>query len=326
MDTKRQDVSPVDVSFIIVSWNAKRHLLNCLKSLERTGNGYTSEVIVVDNASSDGSAQAVREQFPHVLLIENTSNAGFAAANNIGLRQARGRYWCLVNSDVEVLDGCVPTLIREIERHPGIGMLGPQLLEGDGRIQISCWGFPSLWNIFCCALLLDKLFPRLPLFNGYELRHFQKNEFRKVDILGGAFWFARREAVQKVGPLDEGFFMYGEDMDWCRRFWKNGWQIWFCPNARAIHYGGASSANAPVRFYLEMQRANLQYWKKHHGGAARVAIHLIYCLHHLVRIGGHCGGMILRVDGRKDHRFKMQRSLACLAWLLHLPVPAASTA
>jgi hypothetical protein len=113
--------------------------------------------------------------------------------------------------------------------------------------------------------------------------------------------------------------MYGEDMDWCKRFWQKGWQIRFYPRARAIHYGGASSGNAPVRFFIEMQRANLQYWKKHHSGAALLAIYFVYGLHHLVRIGGHFGAMLVRSGTRAEHRFKMQRSLACLAWLLRAP-------
>jgi GT2 family glycosyltransferase len=309
----------IEISFIIVSWNAKGHLLKCLDSLTRTEKGYTGEIIVVDNASTDGSPQAVRERFPGVVLVENAENLGFARANNAGLQMARGRYLCLINSDVELLEGCVATLLREMEREPKLGMIGPLLLEADGRTQISCWGFPSLWNMFCCALALDGLFPSTALFNGYQMRHFKKDEARNVDILGGAFWLTLREAVQEVGPLDEGFFMYGEDMDWCKRFWEKGWPIRFCPKARAIHYGGASSANAPIRFYIEMLRANLQYWRKHHSGAAWLAIYFVYGLHHLVRIGGHFGASLVRAKKRAEHRFKTQRSLACLAWLLRTP-------
>jgi GT2 family glycosyltransferase len=198
-------------------------------------------------------------------------------------------------------------------------MMGPLLLEADGKTQISCWGFPSLWNMFCSALALDRVFANSALFNGYQMRHFKKNEARDVDILGGAFWLTRREAVQQVGTLDEGFFMYGEDMDWCKRFWQAGWRIRFEPKARAIHYGGASSANAPVRFYIEMQRANLQYWKKHHSALACLAIYCIYALYHITRIGGHFGATLVRAKRRAEHRFKTQRSLACLTWLLRAP-------
>jgi len=306
----------VDVSFIIVSWNARSYLLKCLASLRATGNGYTSEIFVVDNASTDGSQEAVRQQFPEVILIENAGNLGFARANNVALARAKGRFLCLVNSDVEVFENCVQNLIGVMQNLPKIGMLGPKLLEADGKTQTSCWGFPGLWNMFCCALYLDKLFPNQPLLNGYELRHQNRGELRAVDILGGAFWFARREAVASVGGLDEQFFMYGEDMDWCKRFWQNGWEIWYCPGAVAVHYGGASSANAPTRFYVEMQRANLQYWKKHHSWTARVLIRLIYFLHHMVRVGGHFAGMLVRLSRRQEHWFKLRRSLACLGWLV----------
>ena len=321
-----QDSQVVDVSFIIVSWNAKAYLLKCLKSLAATERGYTSEVIVVDNASSDGSVQAVKENFPRVRVVQLSYNAGFARANNVGMQIAQGRYWCLVNSDVEVLDDCMPALLREMAAQPEVGMIGPLLLEADGRTQISCWGFPSLWNMFCCALALDRLFPGSAWSNGYQMRHFQRDTARSVDILGGAFWLTRREAVLKVGPLDEGYFMYGEDMDWCKRFWQNGWRVTFFPNARAIHYGGASSANAPIRFSIEMQRANLQYWSKHHGSLARAAIHLIYCLHHSMRILGHFVGMTVRAGRRAEHRFKMRRSAACLAWLLRAMLPTGRSA
>ena len=305
----------IDVTFIIVSWNAKDYLLECLRSLIQTQRGYVGEIIIVDNASADGSAQAVQEAFPSVRLVQNEKNVGFARANNAGIKLARGRYLCLVNSDVEVHDGCVASLVQEMDAQPALGMIGPKLLERDGRTQVSCWGFPSLWNMFCCALFLDRLFPKVGLFNGYQLMHRQKDEAQDVDILGGAFWLARREAVQKVGGLDEGFFMYGEDMDWCKRFWQEGWRIRFHPSACAVHYGGASSANAPTRFYIEMQRANLQYWRKHHSRVAWIAIYLIYCLHHLVRIVTHFGAMLVRASRRADHRFKVQRSMACLAWL-----------
>jgi GT2 family glycosyltransferase len=318
-ETSLNKECPIDISFIIVSWNAKRYLLKCLESLGRTEGNYTSEIIVVDNASTDGSPQALRESAPRVRLVENAKNAGFARANNIGIKLARGRYLCLINSDVEVREGCVTEVLRQMETQPGIGLIGPLLLEGDGQTQISCWGFPSLWNMLCCALALDRIFPSCSLFNGYQMRHFHKDTARDVDILGGAFWLARREAVQEVGLLDEGFFMYGEDMDWCQRFWQKGWRIHFCPQAAAVHYGGASSANAPIRFSIEMQRANLQYWKKHHSGAAWLAIHFVYGLHLLVRIVGHFGASLVRAKTRAEHQFKMQRSWACLAWLLRTP-------
>ena len=310
---------PIDVSFIIVSWNAKRYLLKCLESLARTDRGYAGEIIVVDNASTDGSPQAVLECFPRVRLVQNEENGGFAKANNVGIQLARGRYICLINPDVEVLDDCVASLLQEMEAQPSIGMIAPMLIEGDGQTQISCWGFPSIWNMFCCALALDRLFPHCSFLNGYQMRHGRMDQARDVDILGGAFWFTRREAVQEVGQLDEDFFMYGEDMDWCKRFWQKGWQIRFYPKARAVHYGGASSANAPTRFYIEMQRANLQYWRKHHCVGAWITIYFVCCLHHLVRIGGHFCGMLLRARRRAEHRFKGQRSLTCLIWLFKAP-------
>src|SRR5215475_5316322 len=245
------------VSVIIVSWNARSYLLQCLESVLLSRSQCLKEIIVVDNASTDGSAEEVAARFPQVRLIRNAANLGFSRANNIGIRASTGKYVCLMNSDIKVLGRCLDILGEYTEAHEKIGMVGPKILEGDGRTQPSCRGFPKLWNMFCRALAVDALLPRWEIFNGYLLRHWEQNATRDVDILSGCFWFIRREALESVGLLDEGFFMYGEDMDWCKRFWKAGWRVVFVPQGEAIHYGGKSSTNAPVRFYIEKQRADL---------------------------------------------------------------------
>ena len=246
------------VSVIIVSWNAKSYLEQCLASLTDRVCRYPMEIIVVDNASTDGSPECVRDCFPYVRLIRNNSNLGFARANNIGIAASTGKYVCLINSDVKVLDDCITRLVEYCETHPDVGMVGPRIIGGDGLLQRSCRGFPSLWNMFCRALSLDAHFPRIKAFSGYALAYWPHDTQAEVDILSGCFWLIRKGSLTKVGLLDETFFMYGEDMDWCRRFWSGGWKLVFLPSATAIHYGGASSANAPVRFQAEMQRADLQ--------------------------------------------------------------------
>ncbi len=304
------------VSVIIVSWNAQEYLLRCLGSLSPAVCGYPMEIIVVDNASSDSSADVVAARFPEVRLIRNRANLGFAKANNLGINAALGRYLCLINSDVEVLPGCIDRLVEYCEHHEKAGLVGPQVLGADGRLQRSCRGFPTVWNMFCRALALDSLFPRIKLFTGYALTHWAQDEVRAVDILSGCFWLARRQAVSQVGSLDESFFMYGEDMDWCRRFWAAGWQAVFLPDAKAIHYGGASSANAPVRFFIERHRADLQYWRKHHSRLGVCCYVVVSYLHLLLRMMGYSLALFGSKSARQTYWYKARRSWACLEWML----------
>jgi hypothetical protein len=309
------------VSIIIVSWNAKDYLLKCLKSLTQTQGAAKMEIIVVDNASSDGSPEAVQREFPSVRLICTGSNLGFARANNIGMRASKGRYLGLINSDVEVLGDCISRLVDYCEHNPEAGMVGPRVIGGDRKLQRSCRGFPSVWNMFCRALALDALFPHVKLFTGYTLRYWPQDCTRTVDILTGCFWLARRQAVEQVGLLDESFFMYGEDMDWCKRFWGNGWKLVFVPSAEAVHYGGVSSSNAPVRFYIEKQRADLQYWQKHHSRLAVISYFLISCLHLMLRAIGYGVVLLFARGDQPACRYKVRRSLACLQWMVSGRLP-----
>ncbi len=304
------------VSVIIVSWNAREYLAQCLASLSPAVCRYPMEIIVVDNASTDGSPEMVQRKYPECRLIRNGSNLGFAKANNVGIRQSAGEYLCLINSDVRVLDSCITRLVEFCETQPEVGMVGPRILGGDGALQPSCRGFPTVWNTLCRALGLDLLFPHARLFGGYLLPFWQHDTVRPVDILSGCFWLVRRRALTGVGVLDEDFFMYGEDMDWCKRFWAQGWRLMFVPSAQAIHYGSASADNAPMRFYLERQRADLQYWKKHHLWPAQQCYFVISCLQHLLRIIGYAGALLAFAGNRERKRLKIVRSIRCLQWLL----------
>lgn len=306
----------VTVSVVIVSWNAKAFLAQCLASLTERACAYPMEVIVVDNASSDGSAEMVEREFPQVRLIRSESNLGFARGNNRGIRESRGQYICLINSDVEVRPDCITRLVNYCEAHPEVGMVGPRIMGGDGKLQRSCRGFPTVWNMFCRALALDAIFPRCRWFGGYLLPYWDHNAERPVDILSGCFWTVRRTALESVGLLDESFFMYGEDMDWCKRFWAKGWPLVFVPDAEAVHYGGASSAGAPVRFFIEKQRADLQYWRKHHSWVARQCYFGVAFVYHSLRVVGYALAWLASRGGAVEWRFKMARSVRCLSWML----------
>lgn len=304
----------MDATIIIVSWNAKKHLVNCLNSLSQS-SGHTQEIIVVDNGSTDGSPKAVEEQFPQVRLIRNNENLGFAKANNIGIRESKGRYVCFVNPDVIVHDACIEKLIEFMDKNPSVGMSAPKILNPDGTLQVSCRHFPSIWNNLCQAIGLNKLFPKSVFFSEPQMKYWAHNETRIVDVLSGCFWMVRREALDKVGLLDEDFFIYAEDIDWCRRFHNAGWDVVFYPQAEAVHFHGASSSNAPIRFNLEMQKADLQYWRKHHGRKGQLAYWMTVLVRQLVRIPVLFFMYVFRLRNRQTMRFKLRKALACVQFL-----------
>ncbi len=298
-----------DLSIIIVNWNAKAFLLECLRSLARETKSLRAEIIVVDNASSDGSPETVQNEFPDVRILRNHANLGFAKANNLGIALSSGRYLFFVNSDIKVLPGCMHGMVDYMETNPAVGMIGPKVLNSDMTLQLSCRRFPSVWKMLGRALGLDRIFPRIT-FHPHD-------KVRCVEMLSGCFWVVRREALNQVGFLDENFFMYAEDIDWCKRFWQAGWKVVYFPGAEVIHYGGASSSNAPIRFYTEMQRANLQYWKKHHSWPAQAGFVLITAFHQTLRIMRGLTIYLFRPSRRHELRLQIKRSFSCLYWLIH---------
>ncbi len=309
----------MEISFIIVSWNAAKYLTKCISSILDSVLTYPYEIIVVDNASSDGSPEIVQRQFPRVTLIKNDTNLGFARANNIGISRSSGRYLCLLNSDVVVLKGAVDKLILFMEDQPAVGMVGPQIIGVDGKVQRSCMGLPTFFNVFARAVALDSIFPESKLFGSYLMTFWNHESLLRVDVINGCFWLIRRNASENIGLLDERFFMYGEDIDWCQRFRNSHWKVVFYPEARVIHYGGASSANAPIRFAIEMRRANLLYWKKYHDFFSLVVYYSITLLHDLIRIFGYSAYAIIIAHKRKIAFFKIRRSVHCLLFLIQIP-------
>ena len=309
----------MDISVVIVSWNTRELTLQCLDSLADTG-GLQTEIIVVDNASHDGSPDSIETLFPKVRIIRNPCNLGFSGANNIGIRQSMGDYICLVNSDVVVLRGCLSNMYHYMEAHPGIGLLGPKILWPDARtVQRSCMGYPTIWNMLCRALGMDALFPQLKIFGGFLMPHWRHNNVREVDVINGCFWMVRRSAMNVVGLLDENFFMYAEDIDWCKRFKDQGWRVVFYPGAEAIHYGGASSAAMPARFYVAKQYANYQYWKKHHSRRSTGLYFLILLLHEGMRVLLYSFLYRTQKDSiRLNLRHKARRSIDCVRLLMRM--------
>jgi GT2 family glycosyltransferase len=302
------------ISVIIVSWNARNYLRDCLASIREVGGSLVREIIVVDNASKDGSPEMVATEFPEVKLVHAGANLGFARANNLGIKQASGSFLALVNSDVIVHPGCFVQLTRILERQKGVGLVGPRIASGDGRLQLTCRRLPSFWNLTCRALALDLVLSRWPLFSGFEMRHWDYGNLAEVEVLSGCFWLARKAAVEQVGGLDERFFFYAEDLDWCKRFHDQGWKTVFVPEATATHFGGGSSSNAPLRYSIEMERANLAYWRKHHGLLGEWTCRLLSLVHHgfrlVPRVFLEVGGAAARPGG------KLKKHAVCVRWLL----------
>jgi GT2 family glycosyltransferase len=311
------------VSIVIVTWNGKKYALECLDSLRALNNDLSIEVIVVDNASTDGTPQAIREEHPDVTLIENRTNLGFAKANNIGMAVARGNFICLVNSDVVVPRGCLEKMVDFMRANPDIGLLGPRMLSPMGGVGQSVNRLPTVWNYLCFAFGLHFLMPNSRLFGGYIMAGYPYSNTEDVEVLTGWFWMVPRPALEKVGGLDERFFMYGEDLDWSYRFLKAGWRVVFFAEAEALHYGAASSGQAPSRFYVEMVRANLQYFQKHHGPLGGFGFLMATGIHEVLRIATYSLLYCLDRHRRPQSASKISRSLSCLRWItvgtIHLP-------
>ncbi len=264
----RRPVSFFSLSIIIVNWNVKPLLRRCLASVYASWGGRPGlEVIVVDNASTDGSVPMVRDRFPQVRLLVNEVNRGFPAANNQGIAIARGRYLLLLNPDTEVVGDALSTMVAYADRHPDVGLIGPQLLNPDGSVQSSRRRFPTLPTLFFESTWLQPWAPRRLLERYYVLDR-PDGEIQEVDWVTGAAMLARREAVRQVGPLDEGFFMYSEELDWCRRFKAAGWRIVYLPSAQIVHHVGKSSEQVVAARHIHFQTSKVRYTRKYHGPVA----------------------------------------------------------
>ncbi len=265
----------VDLSVIIVNWNTCDLLAGCLRSVYETAGRIHLEVIVVDNGSTDGSVEMVCREFPQVKLMLNANNVGFARANNQALARSRGRYVLLLNSDTRLLPGALEESLRHMEEHPRAGLVGVRLLNGDGSFQASYTPFPTLGREFLILSGLGRLLirPSFPSQGPCE----RQGARRIKGYVEGAYMMARREAIEEVGGLDERIFMYAEDVDWCYRFHRAGWEVWYLPQVTVIHYGGQSTRKRRGRMEAELYRSRVYFFHKHYGRTAAFCLKgLIY--------------------------------------------------
>ncbi len=264
-----------DVSVIIVSWNTREILKDCLRSVYEQTEGIEYEVIVVDNASGDGSAEMVKQDFAQAILIRNIRNMGFAAANNQGMAVAKGRYVLLLNSDTVVLDNAIAKAVEFADGHPGAAVTGCRVLNSDGSLQPTCFMFPSLLNMVLAASYLYKLLPRSRFFGRERMTWWDRDDERDVEVVTGCMMLVRRSAIEEVGVMDERYFMYCEETDWCYRFRRAGWCVIFTPSAEIIHLGGQSSRKVRKEMLIQLKLSVLKFMKKHHGWAAHKAACLL---------------------------------------------------
>ena len=207
----------------------------------------------------------IEEEFPEVRLIANSENVGFTVGNNQGITASRGRYVLLLNPDTEIVGNALATMVEYMDHHPRVGALGPQLLNPDGSIQSSRRRFPTLATAFLESTILQQWFPDNAVLRRYYILDRLDDEVQEVDWVTGACLLARREAIEEVGLLDEGFFMYSEELDWCRRAKGRGWKVIYLPTARVIHYGAQSSEQVKSFQHIQFQRSKIRYFRKHHG-------------------------------------------------------------
>jgi len=272
----------LDLGIVIVNYNTRDLLRTCLETVYASEGDVSFEVCVVDNGSTDGSAAMVAETFPQVRLIANPDNRGYPAANNQGLR-AFGfpdaadvpRFALLLNPDTELPPSALREMVAFMDAHPDAGVAGPKLVRRDGSLDLACRrSFPSPEVAFYRLIGLSRLFPRSRRFGRYNLTYLDPDRMSEVDAVVGAFMMIRREAIRQVGLMDETFFMYGEDLDWCYRIKTAGWRVYYNPAVTVLHIKRASSRRNP-RARVEFWRAMSIFYRKHYAHQTPLPVHLL---------------------------------------------------
>lgn len=256
------DTLMIDVSIIIVSWNTRALLLSCIEALAAAVGRLSADIWVVDNASIDGSVEAVQARFPAVKLISNEQNVGFAGANNQAIRASNGRYALLLNSDTVADSGAIERLVHFADATPQAGVIGAMLLNPDRTFQASFADFPSFRSELLSATGVGArlFFRNYPSYGPRQSQH-----TRRVGYIPGACMLVRREAITAVGIMDESYFMYSEETDWCLRMQRAGWETWYLPTAKIVHFGGQSTRQVRFSMQQALYRSKVRFFRKHYG-------------------------------------------------------------
>ncbi len=284
------------LSVLIVNWNTTSLLVHCLRSVhaeigpERLAD---CQIIVIDNASDDFDLEEMRRQFPDVLFIRNERNEGYARANNQAFERATGNYFLLLNPDTELKKGSLDALIGFMDSHPDAGAAGAKLVRPNGELDHSCRGFPTPFALASEYFFLSRLFPRSKLFGSYRMTWFGYDRVMEVDQPMASCLIVRKSAFEQIGPFDERFPIFFNDVDWCVRLKKAGWKIYFVPDAEVLHYGAASTRQVKEKMIEESHRSLAMFYEKHYGGIANYPIRL------LLRFGIWLNKNIIRRRGRE---------------------------
>lgn len=278
----------IDLSIIIVSWNVEALLAACLDSIAAAlaapqAGPLSAEVIVVDSGSTDGTVARLRCDYPHVTLLAQPENIGFTRANNLGLKAARGRYLLLLNPDTVVLDDALGEMVRFLDANPDVGLVGPHTRNSDGTTQSTRRRFPSLAVAFFESTWLQPYAPRHLLDSYYVIDGNGVHETIEVDWVQGSAIMARRAVYEQVGGLDEGYIMYSEELDWCRRAKDAGWRVVYVGSADIIHHGGKSSEQVTARAHILFQQSKLRYFRLYHGRPAAAVLRAFLLANYVVQ-------------------------------------------
>jgi len=258
-------MSVPDISICIVNLNAKDYLRNCLRKIPQAAERLTWETIVVDNGSTDGSVLMIRQEFPHILLIANPENLGYTRPMNQALQSARGRYLVQLNPDTIPKPGAFLHLFNFMENNLQAGICTPKVLNRDGSLQYQCRRSAARpWDTITYFSGLSRLFPKSPFFSKYLMTYLADDKIAEVEAVSGSCMFIRREVIDQIGYLDEQFFAYQEDADFCFRARRAGWKIYYVPTAEITHFGGHGGSNTqPYRAIYEWHRSYFLYYRKH---------------------------------------------------------------
>ena len=303
----------VDLSIIIVSWNVADLLAACLNSIYTSAaakptDTLTLEVIVVDSGSTDGTPEIVRERFPKAQLVALDQNLGYTRANNLGLAAAQGRYLFLLNPDTLILDDALGRLVAFLDANPDVGMCGPHTLNSDGTTQSTRRRFPNFWIGLFESTWLQPYAPQGLLDSYYYVNGNGVHETLDVDWVQGSALMARREVYAQIGGLDEGFVMFSEELDWCRRARDAGWRVVYVGDAEIIHHGGKSTEQAVAQTHILFQQSKLRYFRKYHGWAVAAVLRVFLQANYLVQMALEGGKWLL------GHKRPLRQSRIAAYW------------
>lgn len=313
-------VPAVDLSILIVSWNVRDLLAACLESITASpltlvapsgdalgAGGLRAEVIVVDSASTDGTPELVAGQFPWVRLFAQSENVGFTRGNNLALAGARGRHLLLLNPDTVVHDDALPALVAYLDAHPEVGIAGPRVLNADGTTQSTRRRFPTPLTAFVESTWLQGYAPRR-LLDHFYAADLPDDGICEVDWVQGCALIARRAVYEQIGGLDEGYVMFSEELDWCRRAKEAGWRVAYVGTARITHYGGQSTAQVETRKHIHFQQSKLRYFRTYHGRTLALALRLFLLVSY---------GLQIALEGTKatlGHKRALRRARIRTYW------------